>query len=83
MSVRYALKVDLPNGGLAFGTIGADGSWRLAAAREWPDVALFARPSQARRAAHALLDALGDVDRVDIARFQDSLGRPFETVARI
>lgn len=83
MSVRYALKVDLPNGGLAFGTIDADGSWRLAAAREWPDVALFARPSQARKAARDLLDSCDDIDAVGIARFQDSLGRPFETVTRI
>ncbi len=50
--------------------------------REWPDVALFARPSQARKAARDLLGALDDVERVDIARFQDSLGRPFETVTR-
>lgn len=83
MSVQYALKVNLPDGSIAFGAIDAGGSWRLASMREWPDVALFARPSQARRAAHALLGALGDVDRIDIARFQDSLGRPFETVARI
>lgn len=83
MSVRYALKVNLPDGGIAFGAIDADGSWRLAAIREWPDAALYTGPSQARRAAHALLDALGDVDRVDIARFQDSLGHPFETITRI
>lgn len=82
MSVRYALKVDLPNGGLALGAIDAGGSWRLASMREWPDVALFARPSQARKAARDLLGALDDVERVDIARFQDSLGRPFETVTR-
>lgn len=83
MSVQYALKVNLPDGGFAFGAIDEGGAWRIAAMREWPDVALFARPSQARKAARALLDALGDVDRVDIARFQDSLGRPFETVTRI
>ena len=39
MSVEYALKINLPDGGIAFGAIDADGSWRLAAMREWPRVA--------------------------------------------
>lgn len=82
MAVQYALKVDLPNGGLAFGNIDADGSWRLVAAREWPDVALYARPTQARRAARDLLAVRDDIDAVDIARFEDSVGRPLETVTR-
>ena len=82
MSVQYALKVNLPDGVIAFGAIDADGSWRLAAIREWPDVALFARPSQARRAAHDLLDSRDDIDAGDIARFQDSIGKPFEKISR-
>ena len=73
MSVQYALKVNLPDGVIAFGAIDADGSWRLA---------LFARPSQARRAAHDLLDSRDDIDAVDIARFQDSIGKPFEKISR-
>lgn len=83
MSIEYALKVTLPNGSIAFGAIDESrNTWRLASVHEWQNVALFANLAQARDAAVELIDAIEDVDQVDIARFKDSIGRPFETISR-